>query len=201
MFHAWKQYLHDEERYTTFGDLAWTHLTPWRTSLAQVVQPMEVRRLLTNLDSVTIEYSATPAPRHSGLSQAFLLSAWLARRLQWTLIHPMRVSGAGAFSSKLRLGEQAISVSIAPVGPRKDKPGAIESVRMHSTDGSTVMIQAFDDTCFTLARDIGEEKREERIPTSRHTSESQIIAEELEVLQRDEHYEAALSTLHSLLPE
>lgn len=201
MFHAWKQYLHEEERYTTFGDLGWTHLTPWRTALAQVVQPMEVRRLLSDLDSVSIEYSATPEPRHSGLSQAFLLSAWLARRLQWTLIHPMRVSGPGASSSKLRLGEQAITVSIAPVHPRKDRPGAIERVHMHSVDGSTVMLQAFDDTCFTLTRAVGGEKREERIPTSRHTSESQIIAEELEVLQRDEHYEAALLTLHSLLPE
>jgi glucose-6-phosphate dehydrogenase assembly protein OpcA len=201
MFHAWKEYLREEERHTTFGDLGWTHLTPWRTALAQVVQPLEVRKLLTDLDSVTIEYSATPEPAHSGLSQAFLFSAWLAQRLRWTLIHPLRVSGAGAFSSKLRLGEQAITVNIAPVGAREGKPGAIEAVRIHGADGTAVTIRAFDDTCFTFTRRIGGEEREERIPTSRHTSESQIIAEELEVLQRDEHYEAALATLHSLLPE
>ena len=201
MFQAWKAYFRGEERHTTFGDLGWTHLTPWRTALAYVVQPMEVRKLLTGLDSVTIEYSSTVKPRHSGLSQSFLLAAWFAQRLRWTLIHPLRTIGAGAFSSKLRLGEQAITVSIVPAGAREGKPGAIESVRLHSADGNAVTIRANDDTCFALTREIGGEVRDERIPAARHTSESMIIAEELEVLQRDEHYEAALTTLHSLLPD
>lgn len=61
-------------------DLAWRRLEPWRTLIAQSLDPVSMPGALESITRVTLEHGA------HGLPQSWLLAGWLASRLGWQLI-------------------------------------------------------------------------------------------------------------------
>lgn len=196
---AWETFMRQERDHATFGDLAWTHLIELRSLIAQTFQPLKIRQHLATIEAVTVTYSSTHQPWHSGLSQALLLTGWLALKLEWILIHPLRQSGAGEYSAKLRLGDQAITVYLVPTASAPDFPGCIESVSIHSIGGLDVMLQTFADRGeIRVSTRIGDESQE-RVALVRDQTEAQLTSRELEMLERDTLYEQSLEKLVQIL--
>ncbi|MEO8167472.1 MAG: glucose-6-phosphate dehydrogenase assembly protein OpcA [bacterium] len=197
---AWYDFIARHNKFATFGDLAWTHLTPWRSLVANAFNPSEVRHLLGSIDNIEIEYSSTAEPRHSGISQALLLTGWLAQKLHWIPVKQFQKSDRGEYTAKLRLGEQAINIRIRKAEPRKDFPGGIESITIHTVAGPTLRFNASEhrDCVRTLHDGVGTSS-EELLPALSDKSEAQLVAQELELVHRDSGYEAVLERLTGLL--
>ena len=197
---AWHSFIGNHDTHTTFGDLAWTHLVAWRSVVANAFNPPDMRAQLANIEAVTIEYSSTTNPKHSGLSQSFLLVSWLAQKLKWLTLKPLQKSGTSELAAKLRLDEQAINVRLIPVAARKDFPGAIESVTIHINTGLQLRFAATEyHDCVLHSQQSKTKSSEELLTIMSDKSEALLVAQELEVVTRDAGYEAVLATLAGLL--
>ena len=196
---AWETLIRQERDHATFGDLAWTHLIELRSLIAQTFQPLKIRQHLATLDTVTIIYSSTHKPQHSGLSQALLLTGWLALKLEWVLIHPLRQSGAGEYSAKFRLGDQAVTVSLVPTGSTPDSPGCIESVSIHSSAGLDLRLQTFADRGEIHVSTHVRNESQDRVALVKDQTEAQLTSRELEMLERDTLYEQSLTKFVQIL--
>ena len=196
---AWHDFIAKHNAFTTFGDLAWTHLTSWRSLIANAFNPPDVRPLLGSIDKVEIEYSSTSQPRHSGTSQALLLAGWLAGKLHWVPVKQFQKTDRDEYAAKLRLGEQAINIQLRRVEPRKGFPGGIESITIHTSTDVTLQFKSTEhhDCVLSLHEKAGN-KSEELLSTLSDKSEAQLIAQELELIHRDAGYEAALESLTGL---
>lgn len=196
---AWRKFIGRHGAHTTFGDMAWTHLTAWRSVVANAFTPPDMRTQLANIDSVTIEYSSTTTPRHSGLSQSLLLISWLAQKLRWMLLKPLQKNGAGEYMAKLRLGEQAMNIRIVPVAAREDFPGGIESVSIHTNANARLKFTTTEHPhCVLFSHHANESSSEEMLTVMSDKSEALLVAQELEVVTRDAGYEAVLKSLTAL---
>jgi glucose-6-phosphate dehydrogenase assembly protein OpcA len=197
---AWGGFIEERRARAAFGDLAWTHLAQWRTLLAQAFQPANMRAHLTNLNSVTIEYSSTNTPVHSGLSQALLATAWLAHALRWLLVHPIREIEDGAYQAKFRLDEQAITVRLVHVTPKSGRPGGIESIVCRSSLGGEVLNRwAEPDDCILQRVSLPDMVPGDTVHPVHHQTEAELVSRELEVLYHDSLYEASMSMLAAML--
>lgn len=196
---AWEGFL-QADRHTTFGDLAWTHLTPWRSVVANAFNPPEMRAQLERISSLTLAYSSTVQPPHSGLSQALLFAAWMARKLGWTTIKPFSAKGAGSDVAELRSGEQTVRVSLVPVSARENFPGAIESVAVGTNTNATLTFAATAHAhCVRLTKRLDASTSDEMVTVMSDKSEAMLVAQELEVVRRDAEYESVLEKLMELL--
>ncbi len=59
---AWHDFIRTRSVYATCGDLGWTHLTAWRSVVANAFNPPEMRQEIAGIDTVTVEYSSTTVP-------------------------------------------------------------------------------------------------------------------------------------------
>jgi glucose-6-phosphate dehydrogenase assembly protein OpcA len=197
---AWNQFIVNNRGQTVFGDLAWTHLTSWRGLLAQAFQPIEMREHLNATDAVTIRYSSSHRPLHSGLSQSLLMMGWLAHVLQWNAARPLQNDGAGKYTAKFSLGEKAIDINIYSVPPTNGGPGGIESLSIDSTLGLQLSFELTDRLgCIRMVRKTGVGLGEELIRPVSDRTETELVAQELEVLHRDALYEESLAMSVSLM--
>jgi glucose-6-phosphate dehydrogenase assembly protein OpcA len=197
---AWCGFIKAHSAHTTFGDLAWTHLTAWRSVVANAFNPSEMRAHLANIASLTIEYSSTSAPRHSGLSQSLLLASWVTQKLKWLTIQKFTQSRIGAYSAKLRLDEQAINIRVVPSVARKGFPGSIESVAIRTNAGLNVKFVATEHhDCVLFSQQLNGKSSDELLTVMSDKGEALLVAQELEVVTRDAGYEAVLKTLADLL--
>jgi glucose-6-phosphate dehydrogenase assembly protein OpcA len=199
---AWNQFIKNDRGHTVFGDLAWTHLTSWRGLLAQAFQPIEMRNHLNATETVTIRYSSTQRPPHSGLSQSLLMTGWLSHVLRWEAAVPLHNDGAGKYTGKLSVGDHAISIQINSVPPSIAGPGGIESFSVTSSLGLQLSFETIGRPgCIRMVRKRqGDEGEESMRPVSEQT-ETELVARELEVLHRDELYEESLARVVSLITE
>ncbi len=198
---AWQQCINQSADKVSFGDLAWTHLCEWRAHLADAFQPSGLRSHLLELNTVNVKYSSTSHPKHSGLSQAFLLTGWLAWKLNWVLVHSFRHNGAGENSCKFRLNDQAINVTLALDDPHPGVPGGIESVSLKSNAGLDLILQITDHTYIEVLASIHGEGGGKKLALRKGQTEAQLLAQELEVLQRDVPYEDSLRSLIAMFSE
>lgn len=181
----------------TLGDLAWTHLTAWRSLTARIFQPEGMRKILSRITRVEIRYSVSAAPRHSGLSQALLYTAWLAERLGWTL-----VDGAGWRGPKDFLydfivpGHGPLQVQVTSTIAEPQGPGGIEALSIRAGDGVVLSLelQSGRDSVRSRRQLSGALVEESIIPLM-NQSESSVLARELEVVTGDALYESALEIL------
>lgn len=196
----WRAFASRMQRHSTFGDLAWTHLVPWRSLIAHAFNPPEMRARLPTIDAVTIECSTTSSPKHSGISQALMLTAWLARKLEWQLIKPFQKIEVGECTAKLRCGEQAINVRVLLIPPRSGFPGGIESATIHTSDATALEWRSTDHNgCVLVNMNLLSVSSSEIHHALSDKSEAMLIAQELEVISRDTGYEAVLESLGQLL--
>ena len=201
-FFEWGAFVRDAGGHTTFSDLAWTHVTPWRAVLAQLFQPADTRPHLSAIDSVSIEYSSTSTPRHYGLGQSILLAGWLAERLRWLMVYPFQHRREGDYASTFRMGERAITIRLVQVVARPGRPGGIESVSLHAAGGFQLTVRTTSHAgCLRVTRDIAGPSRDEMISTNADRSEAALIADELGITRRDVRYEEALKMANATLTE
>jgi glucose-6-phosphate dehydrogenase assembly protein OpcA len=93
-------------------DLAWGRLEYWRAAIAAAFDPPEHRRLLPELESVTLRHEEW------GLHAALLLAGWIAARAGWSPGPLERHDGrATVTASRPAGGEVAIAFDQAPPGP------------------------------------------------------------------------------------
>jgi glucose-6-phosphate dehydrogenase assembly protein OpcA len=197
---SWGEFIEERLGRTAFGDLAWTHLAQWRTLLAQAFQPADARAHLLHLNAVTIEYSETSMPAHSGLSQALLATGWLAHALGWVLVHPIREVDDGVYDAKFRLDDQAITVRLVQVTSKSTRPGGIESIVCHSSLGGEIVNRwAERENCILLHTSLPGVASGDTILSVRHQTEAELVTRELEVLYHDPSYEASMSMLSTML--
>ena len=199
---SWGTFVEEEGSLTAFGDLAWTHLTQWRSVLAQAFQPEEVRQHFSSIESVTIEYSSTSSPMHSGLSQSFLAVAWLAQALQWVTVHSLKEKRDGEHYAMFRLGEQAIAVRIIPATPGGERPGGIESMILHFADGGEISHRTGkQEGCIRRKSSFAASGTDDSVVSLHQKTEEELVSNELEVLYHDSGYEASMSLLTRLLSD
>lgn len=197
---GWSGFIDEHTGQTAFGDLAWTHLTQWRTLLARAFQPAEVRAHLASLDVVTIEYSATRVPLHSGLSQSLLAGAWLAHALRWVLVHPFNEEGNGGFVATFSRDERAIAVRLKPAPPHDGYPGGIESITLHTPRGGEISYRSMErEDCVLQQSSLSGGSTGETVLSIHYQTEAELVSRELEVLYNDPVFESSMAMLAAVL--
>jgi glucose-6-phosphate dehydrogenase assembly protein OpcA len=187
-----------------FGDLSWTHLTPWRSLLARVFQPVEVRKVLAEISDVLIEFSSRPSPAHSGLAQAYLLSGWLADRLGWDDGEPFRELSSGELRARLQARSRSgpVTVRAFSVPPTDPFAGSLESVTIRGSGDTVVQLQLTEKKdCVRLEREVNGFSVEEFLRYPVRQDEAVLLAQELDILHREPAYERTMSRLSRLLAE
>jgi glucose-6-phosphate dehydrogenase assembly protein OpcA len=196
----WYETLRTSRDHVAFGDLAWTHLTSWRAMVAKAFEPVESRIHLDAIAEVSIGYSSTTTPRHSGFSQALLLVGWLVHTLHWNIIRPLRKNDQGDYGAEFQSGKQALHISISQHAPAEKRPGRIEGVTMRSREGMTAALTATaSGDSILLRKQFADGGGEQAIGSVRDGTETALLARELEVFQRDVVYEKSMKSLVSLL--
>jgi len=196
----WNTFIEEHKGQTAFGDLAWTHLTQWRTLLARAFQPAEVRIHLPLLDAVTVEHSSTRVPLHSGLSQCFLASAWLGHALRWVLLRPFTEEKNGTSVAMFRKGEQSVTVCLKPVSSHDARPGAIESIILHTTRGEEISLRSMErEDCVLVRSSLSGTDSGDTVVSIHYQTEAALVSRELEVLYHDPLFESSMSVLAMVL--
>jgi glucose-6-phosphate dehydrogenase assembly protein OpcA len=117
--------LHDKEPRTALGDLNWRRLEHWREFFHRQANITEMRHHFSSVKSVEIRYADG---RPSRPAQAFLLLAWLARKLGWNT-RSLSAHGPQRLTFRADEGRQ-ISAYIHPVNYPAVDPGAIVSMKI-----------------------------------------------------------------------
>jgi glucose-6-phosphate dehydrogenase assembly protein OpcA len=195
---GWNVFARAHDRDFQAGDLAWAHLTPWRSALAHLFDAQNMRDLLRSLQSVETTFTVSSGPPHSGASQGLLLYAWLHSRLGWTA----RAHIEGDWLSGVTAGSTAEAVSVTfravPVGARRKGPGGLEEVKIVFAGGAHVLLASADDHASVRTRIESGGKVQESVLWVRDRDERAVLAAELEVLDHDRVYEEALLALDQL---
>ncbi len=196
---SWLQVVAANRGPASFGDLAWTHLTEWRSLLAQTFQPPDMRRQLRALEAVDVEYSFTAAPPHSGLSQSILLIGWLAHALGWQVTVPLRREEGNGYGARLA-GSRPVRIRIAPRSPTGGGGGGPEVISLRAGAAFRVSLEWLEERgCVLLVRTLDGGSREETVRTVRKQTEAELMARELEVLQPDRIYDGTLRALGPMM--
>jgi len=196
---AWRTLVHAGIGVATFGDLGWTHVTAWRAVIGRAFQPEEVRASLRALDGVTIEYSTSLVPRHSGFSQGLLLMGWLADVLEWETAGTACVVRDGSIRCSFRKGEREVHVQLLPVAALGKDPGGIERIVISAGSDFKVELREGEPRSEIVMTEIQGNQSTQSVVPLRVLSESELIARELELLQRDKQYEQSLDALAAVV--
>jgi glucose-6-phosphate dehydrogenase assembly protein OpcA len=185
----------------TLGDLAWTHLTAWRSLTARMFQTDGMGKLLSKITRIEIRYSVSTSPRHSGLSQALLYTSWFAERIGWTLVDNAGRRGPEEFLFDFTMpGSGSLQVQATSTSAEPEGPGGIEAVSIMA--GASVVLslelQPGRDSVRSRRQLSGGSVEESIIPLT-DQSESSVLARELEVVTGDALYESALEILGLML--
>ena len=192
----WQNVIEEHGTNSTFSDLAWTHVTGWRSIVTNAFNPAEMRPLLNAITSVSIEYSSTETPRHSGLSQALLFVSWMAFRLKWDRVDGLQKNNTGAYVGTFRHDTLNVDVRIVHIAARRGFVGGIESVALETARGIALKFAATaHEHCIRLSRHDASASSEEMLTSVVEKSEAELVAEELEVNTRDSLYEEVLGVL------
>ncbi len=198
---TWYTFIGNNTGRAVFCDLAWTHTHFWRSIVAQIFQPGDMRQHLSSLNKVEIEFSTTRSPRHSGLSQSLLLLGWMAGRLRWNPVHPLAKTPEGEYNATLRVDEHAISVRIVRIPSESGMPGGIERIRLVSADGLKAEVICNRKTSSVQLTTTNKDSTQEECRLLSEEDETELLARELEVLTRDALYEESLRNLLLLMKE
>jgi glucose-6-phosphate dehydrogenase assembly protein OpcA len=196
---AWNAFVLDPERRALAGDLAWTHLTAWRSALAHLFDPGGMRGRLGAISGVEVHYTVSYHPPHSGASQAMLLFSWLAARLHWATLSPFAGRFDGNVSATVTSEGRPIHLAGVPVSGVGVGPGGIERVRLTFSGGWCATFTSGAGHGSILTRVEGSaEKPGESVLWVRDRDEAAVLAGELELQVRDRIYEEAILSMERL---
>ncbi len=182
------------------GDLAWSHITPWRSALAQVFAPPEARVVLPKISSIAIAVTTSAQPVHTGVSQALLLVSWLADRLRWSVKTPVSGNAGRGYSARLAGPGGPIAISTTVRSVQGTSPGGIEEISITTVGDISIVIASGEErSCIRSTVVAPDGHRKESVLWARDRDEVSVVARELEVLQHDPVYGAAVHVLRNLL--
>jgi glucose-6-phosphate dehydrogenase assembly protein OpcA len=182
------------------GDLAWSHLTPWRSALGQAFSPAETRMYLQEIATIDIVISTSTQPVHSGASQALLLVSWLAARLGWSIGKTAGGNTASGYTASFTATGGPISFSAAVRQTAGAGPGGIEEIMLRTRTGAVIGLTSSEErSCIRSTITARDGHRHDNVLWARDRDETSVVAQELEVLDRDPVYIAAMKILRSLL--
>ena len=177
------------------SDINWARLTSWRSLLANFYDVHEYQSSLNDLDSVTVDY-VSPASNPTGMaSQALLTAGWLGSRLNWTIdakqtdSYLVRRPDGGAISLKLRRVERPAM-----------RPGRLAKLELESRkNNATFTVQRAENGLHleTVAT-VEDRLCPGRTLPVRNRSTANLLSREMEILNNDTTYEAALQAAKEL---
>lgn len=175
-----------QEPASAYTDLQWTALTPWRRLTAQCFDLPDARPHLDRISAVTIEHGAELCDRVAAL----LFLGWLTSRLGWT------VARADGDTLTLQAASGPVTVTL------RSQPGERELRAVHLNSGdarfelvyvpstSRVQTRIVLPGCVPI----------ERMALLDKLSLEQVVSAELNLLERDPGFEAALQVAAQLVP-
>lgn len=117
--------LHDKEPRAALGDLSWRRLEHWREFFHRQTNIAEMRHHFSSVKSVEIRFADGQPSRPA---QAYLLLAWLARKLGWNT-GSLSAHGPQRLTFRAEEGRQ-ISAYVHPVNYPAVDPGSIVSMKI-----------------------------------------------------------------------
>lgn len=173
---------------TLAGDLSWTRIAAWRGVLAAAVHPPDMRPLLASGSTLVVEYTGTT------LAQALLFAGWFCARVGW---EPQRADPSGD-GLVIECDSAGRCVVISRAGD-DTAPGLLRVV-LSDTGGRHVEIARTEEACCAIVtRKRDEMTTQERVRHSPAEVDAMVLGRELEVLEHDSHYEAAMRWVGRLL--
>ena len=182
-----------------FGDLAWSHVTPWRSAVARAFNPVDLRSHLQNIARVEMVYSTSNQPVHSGLSQTLLMFAWLMSRLQWSIVRPVHVDAMRRVSGDVKADGNRVELVVDHRSGDHPGLGGLEELCIVLRGGPSVTFSSCENRSCIRWQSDGRESALEGALWAHDRDESSVLARELEVLVHDDVYDAARSALAKLL--
>lgn len=168
------------------GDLSWGRLNPWRAALAALYDVPSYRPHLDRLGLISIECNpSTPEP--------LLLAGWLAGRLGLKR-RPGTITGP-APTFELTSEDRVIAMALEPA--HIDTPIVGVSLVSGSPDSLSFAVRLLDDHLDTCVISGAEVKAVASVHITR-SGEGRLMAEELDLLDRDLAYEEAVPVALSL---
>lgn len=199
----WGAFMSRSHGHVSFGDLAWTHITPWRSVIAGAFNPEEMRSLLSTIHGIEIRHSVTSRPDHAGFSQAILLGGWFAERLRWNVSNALADTAGGISNAVLQKADNeqpnAITLTLRRVEPRPGFPGGVESVGIASGGTLLEFAATRHARCIAVRTQTLEAAEEHLATVLSNRNEAELIAQELEMTMPDKGYEAVMSKVLQLL--
>ena len=197
---SWGAFVVSRHAQVLSGDLAWTHLTAWRSAMAQTFGPDETRLLLGEIGSVAVTVSTSTSPVHSGTSQAFLLLAWLSDRLHWSVVSGMSGDAVRGFSVSFSSASGTVAGSVRVGDAALPGPGGIEEMTLTTRSGVEISLASGEGrSCIRSEIRPPNGAATSGVLWARDRDETAVVAQELEILDRDPIYMAALDVLQILL--
>lgn len=188
---------------TSFSDLGWSRLTPWRNTLAQVFDDPSLRPFLAHISRLEIDYEAPQDNAQPNFSEALLLVGWLASQLGWQPAFSLRKKGPNA---TLILNQNGAPLTVAFNGhnDRTDEVGGITRIQIEADTSDLDEGANFRTATFSIEQ----ENYSERAITKVVVDNSppvvnsvlfpkrdmiDLLCEDLNVVRRDQLFENALA--------
>ena len=92
-----------------------------------------------------------------------------------------------------------MSVQLNPVPASGEEPGGIERITLHAGDGFRVELREGEPRSEIVMIETQGKRQKQSVIPLRTLSESELMAGELEILQRDEQYERSLDALAAVV--
>ena len=176
---------------TSFSDLNWNRLTPWRQMTAGFFDHAVCGSALASLTAVDIQ-----AHSPTGFStQALMLASWLAARLGWKPL-----SGGDNILLTDAKGRR-IQVRIFVRPPVEGSPRGLSTVTLRAESPAVTLHMALDPETRYLrgAAETAGARAAERTSRAGRAGEEECLAGEMEILGPDRMYEEAMSLLERIL--
>ena len=171
------------------ADFALLRQTRWREAIAATFDRPTILPYLTHLDRIDVHYAARDGvPGMANVVRPMYHVAWLASRLDMTVVEPLR-AGTEAWSGYeglLRHGRRRVPASLRPIESTAPR-GTTLNVQLHATRNHSqlfVEITAYADGVVVDASVDGESMAERRFFAPRKR-ESDLLAETIDSAGRD----------------
>ncbi len=194
------RFVEERSRQTSFSDLSWSRLTPWRVLLSRFFDVADFRPYLARLDHVEINYAGLIGDPLIP-SEALLAAAWLASRLKWRPIRGSYRLDGQTHCWTLRSEQRMVTIQITNSQPSKDLLPRLKSLQLVVTEqprARFVTSLDLDDRHLKTMIRLGRRKRMGKVVPVEPDGEAWLMGRELQIRAHDRVYEQGLSFLLSL---
>lgn len=160
-----------------YTDLQWTALTPWRRLTSQCFDMRDARPQLDQLQQITIAHG----PQASDRLAALLLVGWLGSRLGWAVEQH-------AEPILMRAADHTVTIQLE----QQPTVGSIQRIELVSPAARFSLHCPSDSDCISTTIALPGTPPISRVARLKEQALEQIVSEELNMLEHDQGFEAAL---------